>query len=44
MIVRASPMMKPFSTGSEMNDARKPSRSTPASIASEPGDDREAGE
>ena len=30
MIVRARPMMKPLSTGSEMKLARKPSRSRPA--------------
>ena len=31
MIVSASPTMKPFNTGSEMNEAMKPSRSRPAS-------------
>ena len=30
MIVRARPMMKPLSTGSEMKLARNPSRSNPA--------------
>ena len=35
-IVSASPTMKPFSTGSEMKFARKPSRSTPASSAARP--------
>ena len=29
-------MMNPLSTGSEMNDARKPSRSRPAAIATRP--------
>ena len=29
-------MMNPLSTGSEMNDARKPSRSSPAPIATRP--------
>ena len=41
MIVSASPMMKPLSTGSEMKLARKPSRSSPAISASDPGDERE---
>jgi hypothetical protein len=36
MIVSASPMMKPLSTGSEMKLARKPSRSRPAITASAP--------
>ena len=36
MIVSARPMMKPLSTGSEMNAARKPRRSTPASSAARP--------
>lgn len=36
MIVSASPMMKPFRTGSEIRLARKPSRSTPASRAAIP--------
>ena len=36
MIVSASPTMKPFSTGSEMKFARKPSRSRPASSAARP--------
>ncbi len=36
MIVRARPMMKPFSTGSEMNAARKPRRSAPAAMAATP--------
>ena len=30
MMVSARPTMKPFRTGSEMNPARKPSRSRPA--------------
>jgi len=30
MIVSARPMMKPLSTGSEMNEARNPSRARPA--------------
>ncbi len=33
MIVSASPMMNPFSTGSEMKLARKPSRRRPAASA-----------
>ena len=36
MIVRARPMMKPLSTGSEMNEAMKPNLSTPASAQSTP--------
>lgn len=36
MIVSASPMMKPFSTGSEMKLAKKPSRNRPAASASTP--------
>ena len=36
MIVSARPMMKPFSTGSEMKLARNPSRSRPAMIAMAP--------
>ena len=36
MIVSASPTMKPLSTGSEMKEARKPSRSRPASTAAAP--------
>jgi hypothetical protein len=36
MIVSASPMMKPFSTGSEMKLARNPSRSAPATRARMP--------
>lgn len=36
MIVSASPMMKPLRTGSEMNAARKPRRSRPATIATIP--------
>ena len=36
MIVSASPMMKPFITGSEMKWARKPSRSRPATRARRP--------
>jgi hypothetical protein len=36
MIVSASPMMKPFSTGSEMKFARKPSRRRPATSAARP--------
>ena len=36
MIVSARPMMKPFSTGSEMNDATKPSRTSPASRPTTP--------
>jgi hypothetical protein len=35
-MVRASPMMKPLSTGSEMKLARKPRRSRPAPTASSP--------
>jgi len=33
MIVRASPIMNPFNTGSEMKFARKPRRSSPATRA-----------
>ena len=36
MIVSARPTMKPFSTGSEMKLATKPSRSSPATIAAIP--------
>ena len=36
MIVRARPMMKPLSTGSEMKLARNPSRSNPAPAANRP--------
>jgi hypothetical protein len=36
MIVSARPMMKPLSTGSEMNEAMKPSRSRPARTQSPP--------
>ena len=36
MIVSASPMMNPFSTGSEMKLARKPRRRSPAARASTP--------
>lgn len=36
MMVRASPTMKPFSTGSEMNDAMKPRRRSPASSPAMP--------
>ncbi len=36
MIVRASPTMKPFRTGSEMKLARKPRRRTPAIRAASP--------
>jgi hypothetical protein len=36
MIVSASPMMKPLSTGSETKLARKPRRSKPAANASSP--------
>ena len=43
MIVSASPTMKPLSTGSEMNEAMKPSRSSPASRPSDPGDDGQRG-
>ena len=35
--------MKPFSTGSEMKLARKPSRRTPGDQRGEPGGDRERG-
>ena len=41
MIVSASPMMKPFMTGSEMKLARKPRRNRPASNAMVPVDQRE---
>ena len=43
MIVSARPMMKPLSTGSEMNDARKPSRKRPASDRDEADGERERG-
>ena len=36
MMVSASPMMNPLSTGSEMNEARNPSRSSPAAMATSP--------
>ncbi len=36
MIVSARPTMNPLSTGSEMNPARKPNRSSPAIIATTP--------
>jgi hypothetical protein len=36
MMVSARPMMKPFSTGSEMKLARNPSRATPAASARMP--------
>ena len=36
MIVSASPTTKPLSTGSEISDARKPSRSRPATSAAAP--------
>ena len=41
MIVRASPTMKPLSTGSEMNDARKPSRAQPGHQPEHAGHDRQ---
>ena len=41
MIVSARPTMKPLSTGSEMKLARKPSRSSPATSATMPVDDRQ---
>jgi hypothetical protein len=36
MIVKARPTMKPLSTGSEMNDATNPSRSSAASTPASP--------
>ncbi len=36
MMVSASPMMKPLSTGAEISEARNPSRSSPAVIATMP--------
>ena len=42
MIVSASPMMKPLSTGSEMNEAMNPIRSTPGQRAEQPHDDAPA--
>ncbi len=36
MIVNARPMMNPFSTGSEMNDAKNPKRSSPNRSAATP--------
>ena len=36
MMVSARPTMNPLSTGSEMNPARKPSRSSPAMMATAP--------
>ena len=41
MIVSARPTMKPFSTGSEMRLATKPSRARPATRPIDPGGDRE---
>ena len=41
MIVRARPMMKPLSTGSEMKLARKPSRSSPAPSGEQAGHEGE---
>ena len=43
MIVSARPMMKPLSTGSEMNEARKPRRSSPASERDDADGERERG-
>ena len=41
MIVSASPTMKPFSTGSEMNDGEEAQPQQPGQHAQDPGDDRQ---